>query len=140
MVQLIPFLLFDGKCGEAMKFYQACLGGELTLIRLGDTPMKAGFPESQHDKVTYAHLKGPHAELSGTDWLHPTERPVVGNTAAMQIRGDQREEVASIFRKLSQGAERENFVELREMPFGLYGRLTDRYGFAWFFRGPPAGG
>jgi PhnB protein len=39
-----PFLLFDGNCAEAMTFYHQCLGGELTLTKLGDTPMKAQFP------------------------------------------------------------------------------------------------
>jgi len=41
-----------------------------------------------------------------------------------------------IFERLSDAAERkENFVELRDMPFGLYGRLMDRNGVEWFFRG-----
>ena len=36
-VNLTPFLLFDGNCAEAMAFYQACLGGELTVTKVGDT-------------------------------------------------------------------------------------------------------
>ena len=39
MINLSPFLLFDGNCAEAMAFYQSCLGGELTLTRVCDTPM-----------------------------------------------------------------------------------------------------
>jgi hypothetical protein len=31
-------------------------------------------------------------------------------------------------RKVGEGAKPNLFVELREMPFGLYGKLTDRYG------------
>jgi PhnB protein len=37
-MNLTPFLLFEGNCAEAMDFYQSCLGGELTIVRLGDTP------------------------------------------------------------------------------------------------------
>ena len=44
MLNLTPFLLFDGNCAEAMHFYQACFGGDLTLTRLADTPMKTQFP------------------------------------------------------------------------------------------------
>src|SRR5580698_9080822 len=44
MVHLTPFLLFDGNCAEAMEFYRSCLGGDLVLIRLGDTPMKDQMP------------------------------------------------------------------------------------------------
>ena len=40
MLHCTPFLLFDGNCAEAMTFYHTCLGGELTLTKLGDTPMK----------------------------------------------------------------------------------------------------
>lgn len=44
-MNLTPFLLFDGNCAEAMAFYQACLG-ELTIARVGDSPMRDQFPSS----------------------------------------------------------------------------------------------
>ena len=40
MLNCTPFLLFDGNCAEAMAFYKKCIGGELTIMKLGDTPMK----------------------------------------------------------------------------------------------------
>lgn len=43
MLGLTPFLLFDGECAEAMRFYQSCFGGDFTLTRLSETPMKAQF-------------------------------------------------------------------------------------------------
>ena len=55
-MNLTPFLLFDGNCAEAMAFYQACLGGELTVTKVGDTPMKDQLPPGQHAKVAYAQL------------------------------------------------------------------------------------
>jgi len=140
MLRLTPFLLFDGNCAEAMKFYQAGLGGDLTLIRLGDTPMKDGFPVEQHHKVTYAYLKSDRIEFSATDWLHPTQIPKQGNTAAMYLTGDSPDELRASFDKLADGALKEFFVELKEMPFGLYGHFTDRYGVGWFFRGAKAAG
>ena len=42
VISLAPFLLFDGTCAEAMDFYQGCLGGQLTVTKLGDTPMRDG--------------------------------------------------------------------------------------------------
>ena len=36
---------------------------------------------------------------------------------------------------LRKDAGTEFLTELRDMPFGVYGRLTDRYGVEWFFRG-----
>jgi PhnB protein len=135
MLELTPFLLFDGNCAEAMEFYKSCLGGDLTLTRLGDTPMKAGFPPEQHQKITYSRLKSGGIEFSATDWLHPTHQRQLGNTTAMYVTGEGLDDLSPIFEKLRNGASPEFMVELCEMPFGVYGRLTDRYGVEWYFRG-----
>ena len=135
MLRLTPFLLFEGNCAEAMEFYHACFGGDLTLTPLADTPMKHGFPAEQHGKITNAYLKSGAIEFSATDWLHPTRMAKQGNTTAMYVSSAQPDELRRIFDRLADGADKENLVTIREMPFGLYGRLTDRYGIEWFFRG-----
>jgi PhnB protein len=135
MLRLTPFLLFDGNCAEAMEFYSACFGGDLILTRLADTPMKDQFPAGQHHKIVNAHLKTVAVEFSATDWLHPTRSPKQGNTTAMYISSTKLDELRTIFDKLANGADKEFLVDLRDMPFGVYGRLTDRYGVEWFFRG-----
>ena len=140
MMNVMPFLLFDGNCAEAMEFYSDCLGGELALTKLGDTPMKDQMPVEKHGRITYAHLKSGAIEISATDWLHPTEIPKQGNTVAMYVSGAAFVELKTIFDRLSVGADKESLVELRDMPFGSYGRLTDRYGLGWFFRGEKQGG
>jgi len=66
-MKLMPFLLFDGNCAEAMTFYQGCLDGELAITKVGDTPMKAQMPPAQHHKVAFANLKSGLLEFSGTD-------------------------------------------------------------------------
>ena len=135
MLRSMPFILFDGNCGEAMSFYQKCLGGELSITRLGDTPMKDQIPKNLHHKVTYAYLKSGIIELSATDWLHPTRKPVQGNMVAIYITGGSYDELANIFNKLSEGADKNLIDELKEMPFGIYGHLADKYSVHWFFRG-----
>ena len=76
MINLTPFLLFDGNCAEAMEFYQSCLAGELTITRVADTPMKHQLPPEQHRRVAHAppekrshrvvghRLVAPHANTS----------------------------------------------------------------------------
>ena len=138
MLDLTPFLLFDGTCAEAMQFYQSCFGGDLSLTRLSETPMAANCPPEQHDKIAYAFLRSGSVEFSATDWLHPNRRPVQGNTAGMYVTGEEYGDLSPIFEKLRDGADAGLLVELCEMPFGLYGRMTDRYGVEWFFRGAQA--
>ena len=64
MLSSIPFLLFDGNCAEAMTFYHNCLGGELTLTRLADTPMKDQFPKEKHNRLINAHLEAGAVKIS----------------------------------------------------------------------------
>ena len=135
-----PFLLFDGNCAEAMAFYQACLGGQLTMLRLGDTPMGDHAPPEQRDKVTYANLVNGDLDISATDWLHPTRVPRPGNTVAVYVNADDVNELRAAFDGLAAGADEELLDDLREMPFGTYGHLADRYGVHWFFRGPSPDG
>ena len=134
-MNLTPFLLFDGNCAEAMAFYQSCLGGDLTITKLGDTPMKDHMPPEKHHKVTYAHLKNGVMEFSATDWLHPTQTPKQGNTVAMYVNGGKYKELRAIFDGLAAGADNELLEDLRDMPFGTYGHLADKYGVHWFFQG-----
>ena len=135
MIELTPLLLLEGNCAEAMEFYQSCFGGDLTLTRLADTPMHAHFPSEQHHKITYALLKSGSVEFSATDWLHPTRRPIRGNTTAIYVTGDGYDDLSPIFAKLRVGGNDQFLTEVCEMPLGIYERLTDRYGMEWFFRG-----
>lgn len=135
MINLTPFLLFGGNCAEAMAFYQSCLGGELTVTQIADTPMKNQMPPEQHHKVAHAHLKNDSIEFSATDWLHPTRTPKQGNMVALYINGGQYKELKAIFDRLAAGANKALFDDLRDMPFGSYGHLTDKYGVHWFFQG-----
>lgn len=139
MTALTPFLLFDGDCADAMAFYHSCLGGDLTITRVGDTPMKHAMPPAQHQKVAHAHLKRGDLAFSATDWLHPTRVPKQGNTVAMYFDGGTYPEFRAIFDKLAVGADKELLDDLREMPFGTYGHLADKFGVHWFFRGNAAG-
>lgn len=135
MMNLTPFLLFDGNCAEAMTFYQTCLGGELSLTKISDTPMKAQVPKEHQHKVAIAHLKTGDIEFTATDWMHPTRTPRVGNTVCMYVSGGTYDELRRVFDKLAEGADTGLLDDLRDMPFGSYGHLADKYGIHWFFRG-----
>ncbi|HEY6968873.1 MAG TPA: VOC family protein [Candidatus Angelobacter sp.] len=135
MINLTPFLIFDGNCAEAMDFYQSCLGGELTITRVSDTPMKDHMPPQQHHKVAFARLKSAAIIFSATDWVHPTRTPKQGNTVCMFINGGTYNELREIFDQLAAGADKDLLDDLRDMPFGTYGHLADKYGVHWFFQG-----
>jgi len=43
MKAIVAYLNFDGNCREAMKFYQRCLGGELSIMPFSEAP--GDFPK-----------------------------------------------------------------------------------------------
>lgn len=140
MLDATPFLLFDGNCAEVMTFYHECLGGELTLTKLGDTPMKAAFSPEKHDRIINAHLKSGNIEISAADWMaSPDFDPIAGNTFAIYVTGNTRDELQTVFDKLRDGDNNTRLQELHEMPFGTYGQFYDKYGTQWIFRGLKAG-
>ncbi len=136
MLRSTPFLLFDGNCAKAMTFYHQCLGGELTLTKLGDTPMKDQFPPEKYNRLINAHLKSGDIEISAADWMaSPAYEPVHGDTFAIFVLGEGYDELKVVFDKLAEGAQKDRFQELHDMPFGTYGQLSDKYGIHWIFKG-----
>ena len=119
-----------------MTFYQKCIGGELILTKLADTPMKDLFPKEKHNRIINAQLKSGDFEISAADWMaSPEFDPILGNMSAIFVMGDSYDELKTVFDKLADGAEKERFQELHDLPFGLYGQFYDRYGVQWIFRG-----
>lgn len=132
MTTLTPYLLFDGNCKQAMEFYKACFGGELTVAKVGDSPAKEFMPASQHEKTVNARLVSGEIEISSSDWLRPDRERVTGNTVCLFLSGSTAEELRTLFGRLAAGG---NVTDpLKEMFFGLYGALNDRFGVRWMFQ------
>ncbi len=136
MLRCTPFLLFDGNCAEAMTFYHNCLGGELTLTKLGDTHMKDMLPKEKWGRLINANLRSGEMEISATDWMaSPQYEPKQGDTYALFIIGGSYDELRTVFDKLAEGAEQDRFQDLHDMPFGMYGQFFDQFGVHWIFKG-----
>lgn len=132
MTKLTPYLLFDGKCREAMEFYQSCLGGQLRLTKVKDSPAKDQMQPFQQDKILNAHLNAGRLEISASDWLMLGRTPDPGNTVCLFLSGGTYEELKADFDKLSEGADVTN--PLSETFFGVYGALNDMFGVRWMFQ------
>lgn len=135
MTALTPYLLFDRNCRSAMTFYQTCLGGDLTLMLVRDSPMKDAMPASQHEKVLNARLKSGSIEISASDWLRPDRSRMVGNATCLYLNSETFQELSTLFARLADGGEVTD--PLKEMFFGAYGALNDRFGVRWMFHSSP---
>lgn len=131
MTRLTPYLLFDGNCLEAMQFYKTCFGGELSATKVKDSPAKDQMPLPFQDRILNAHLKQDNIEISASDWLRPDRARVHGNSVCLYLSGGTYQEMTVLFQKLSEGADVTD--PLKQMSFGTYGALNDRFGVRWMF-------
>ena len=132
MTTLTPYLLFDGKCQQAMEFYKSCSGGELAATKVKDSPATDFMPAVQQEKIVNARLRKGKMEISASDWLRPAQTPIRGNTVCLYLSGGTLEELKGLFERLSEGAEVTD--PLKEQFFGTYGALNDRFGVRWMFQ------
>jgi PhnB protein len=132
-----PYVLFQGNCAEAMTFYHTVFGGALSSATVGESPMKVQMPESLHARVVNARLRSESVDITASDWLHPTRQARPGNTVCLYISEGSYDELRMIFNKLWIGADPDTLDELRDLPFGSYGALTDKFGVRWMFQGAP---
>ncbi|SDJ85638.1 PhnB protein [Catalinimonas alkaloidigena] len=125
---LSPYLNFNGKCREAMTFYQACLGGELTLQKIAESPMGAQLSAEAGNHILHSHLRHGALELMGSDMMGAGV--VRGNqvTLCLNCSGDQ--EIRTFFSRLSDGGQ--VITPLHQSFWGAtYGELTDKFGMTW---------
>ena len=128
MAESTVYLHFNGDCREAMTFYQACLGGDLVLQTVGESPMAEQMPAEMHGNIMHSMLMGDGVMLLASDMIR--ESPVVGNTISLMLQFHNEEEIERVFSCLSDGGiVRE---ALKQQFWGdTYGELTDRFGMNW---------
>jgi PhnB protein len=124
---LNPYLNFKDTARAAMEFYQAALGGELTISTFGDVGDKDA-PEA--NLVMHANLTTPSGfVLMGSDAPPGMDASVSGGFA-VSLSGDDEAELRGYWDKLSAGGE--VTVPLEKQMWGdTFGMVTDKFGIDW---------
>jgi PhnB protein len=128
-MQISPYLLFNGNCAEAFKFYEGCLGGKIEgMMTHGQSPMNDNVAPDWRDKIIHARMNVGDQALMGSDVPPQHYSRPQGYSVSIGIR--DLSEAERIFKNLSEGA---NVT----MPFQKtfwsagFGMLTDRFGTPW---------
>ena len=126
--QLNPYLTFNGQCREAMNFYQLCLGGELVIQKISESPMAVQMPSEAGANILHSSLTSGPIVLMGSDMMG--ENKVRGNDFFLCLNFTSDEEINACFAKLSEGGKVR--MGLHQTFWGAtYGELTDKFGFNW---------
>ena len=131
MASLNAYLGFNGQCQEAMNFYKSCLGGELILNTVGDSPMEAQMPAEMRGKILHSMLTSGKMVLMGSDMVEE-EGYTPGNSISLCLVCESKEEIERLFLQLSNGGRVTH--PLKEEFFGTFGAITDKFGFNWMFQ------
>jgi PhnB protein len=128
MAQVNAYLHFDGTCRQAMTFYKECLGGELILMTVGESPAAAQMPHQAKDSIMHSVLKNGTNVIMASDNLG-TGSITKGNQFSMTVECSSNTEADTLYSKLSAGGRATH--PMKDEFFGYYGDLTDKFGIRW---------
>lgn len=134
MPTLDTYLFFDGRCAEAMRFYERTLGGKLeALMTYADSPEPDRCPAGSRDLVMHARLVLDGRALMASDLPHGSPaQPMGGFALSLQYPSPQ--EASRIFDALAQGG-RVDMAMQKTFWAESFGMLVDRFGTAWMVGG-----
>ena len=134
MGKIITYLTFNGNCKEAMTFYKNCLGGELHLQTVGESPLSDKLPLEMKNYILQAVLKNQNFSLMGTDMVEGNGLSK-GNAVSMFISCKNESEMRRFFLKLSNKGQITH--EVAPTYWGaLFGSLVDQFGHHWLLQCP----
>jgi PhnB protein len=124
-----PYLVFNGDCEMAIKFYQQTLGGEITMMMThAGTPMEAHVPKEWQGKILHASLKIGDTVLMGSD--APPERYEKPKGFSVSLVLDDTSEAERIFKTLSEGGSVQMPIQ-QTFWAARFGMLVDKYAIPW---------
>jgi len=128
-MELNPYLVFDGQCEAALKFYQKVLGGEIVAMMSHEgTPAAGHVPAEWRNKIMHARLALGDKLLMGSD--APPDRYEAMKGFSVTLGVSDPAEADRIFHTLAdKGTIRmpiqETFWATR------FGMLVDQFGTPW---------
>jgi PhnB protein len=128
-MELQPYLFFDGRCEEAIAFYQSALGAEVTmLMRYKDCPQPDMISPGSGEKVMHANLSIGGSTVLASDGQCEGQPNFQG--FALSVTAADPAEAERLFAALGDGGQVQ--MPLAETFFSpRFGMLADRFGVSW---------
>jgi PhnB protein len=137
MSQLDAYLIFDGNCAEAMRFYERTLGGKIErMMTLAESPMATQFPPGDADRIIHASLALDGRTLMASDSMG--DQPYEGMKGfSLSLVYPSASEARKVFDVLSAGG-RVTMPMQKTFWVEAFGMLVDRFGTPWMLSGGEA--
>lgn len=132
---IAPYLTFNGNCKEAMLFYQSCLGGNLHIQTIGESPLAEKMPSKMKNSILHATLDNKQRTITGSD-MAGNKGLQHGNSVSILLNCNSQNEIQYLFNLLSDGGL--VVYPLETTFFGAtIGNLTDKFGIHWMLHYNP---
>jgi PhnB protein len=131
-MQLQPYLFFDGRCEEAIEFYEKVLGADVTmLMRFKDSPephQPDMIPPGSEEKVMHATFRIGESTVLASDGRCQGKPKFDGFALSLTVKDDA--EAERLFKALGEGGEVQ--MPLTKTFFSSrFGMVADRFGVSW---------
>jgi PhnB protein len=122
-----PYLFYNGRCDEAIDFYRAAVGAEVTmLMRFKDSPEPTSH--GSEEKVMHASLRIADTTVLVSDGQCSGQLSFQGFALSLTVPDDG--EAERLFAALGDGGQVQ--MPLAKTFFtSRFGMLTDRFGVMW---------
>lgn len=132
MMHIQPYLFFNGRCEEALAFYQGALGAELTqLMRMKESPEPPPpgmVPPGSEDKIMHASLRIGDTTLMASDGNCQGQASFQG--FSLSLTPADPAEAERLFTALGDGGKVQ--MPLARTFFSpCFGMVEDRFGVSW---------
>jgi PhnB protein len=132
-----PYLFFDGRCEEALAFYEKAIGAKSQLKRFKECPEQHGSPSvspANSEKIMHAHVVVGDTAFMASDGECKGQAHFAGFSLSLTAADDA--EAQRSFTALSEGGE--TVMPLTKTFFASrFGMLKDRFGVHWMVMSPP---
>jgi PhnB protein len=128
-MQVQPYLSFEGRCDEAVKFYQGALGAEvLMLMRFKESPDQSMISPGSADKVMHVSMRIGDSMVMASDGRCTGQMAFSGISLSLSMAEDA--EAERVFAALANGGQ--ITMPLTKTFFASkFGMVADRFGVNW---------
>jgi PhnB protein len=128
-MQLNPYLMFDGRCEAAFKFYEKVLGGKIeAMMTYGSSPMAEQTSPDWRNKIMHARMIVGDKMLMASDAPPDRYEPMKGFSVTISV--DDPGEAERVFRALS-GKGTVQMPIQQTFWAARFGMLVDQFGTPW---------
>ena len=128
-MQMNAYLLFNGNCEEAFKFYEKLLGGKIDAMMVhAGTPAEQQVPAEWRNKILHARMSVGSNILMGSDAPPGRFKQPEGFSVSLQIK--EPVEAERLFHALAENGKVGMPIQ-KTFWAERFGMLVDRFGIPW---------